>query len=851
MTQASSSYKSYDRQPRVLTEETGFSGGMRWTDNSIAPTHLRAIVNFDYDDTTGFLKTRAPIVPTLIKDKDDVPLLLSQGQGLQFIGAYNICAAEQDLNTLADTELEDRFPNNSPAGLLYIFGDVSLFAGVQSCTRIQCVYKTATGLWYSVDCSAVNEALQENGLRQYNKLTPVIADSVLYWLNSSTTSVFTAWRLTSLITEDSIVDSDDGEATVTDAPVSFKLDVQPYDEEPTAEEGMVQYPWETYESLINRTTLLEASVTGYNAARGENTFKYESLKDTDPSQNEILGVYLTDVKTGDMVVSPRVGQEVYLNIVINGYEYWGDDHCSIQIYKLKDSRVLGENPSDNWECLTPDDKALAILPTAQPIQFAYTFDAAEVTTFHITLIEGNTMNDPYDTSNIAYALSSVEFKTNNFKYSTKVKPYDVTTATSSCLWGNRMVLWGCTNYDNTLFISAIDNFYYFPVPNNVALFDSNIISCIPYLGSLLVFTADKIYKLTEDSAGVFTQEVIQNDMPITQDDATYLRAIKNMVLFKSGKYYYMVVPKSQSLTGELTIAPISKNIAGFLNNMPKAIEEVLTLLYPERIGTNTVDEIHVSDGPAYIYSEQDDVRILYDVTVGTAYRFMVFLNYNTNMRAWTLYVEETTSLSLAPTVLTASRIMSFIRTEHTSTGVRLYTADLDSQVEVSDSFRSLIDTGYRVITGSLKKRFREVQLKLYCASENTTAFGSSFLIDGVTRRSYMSLKETYVDSQTVALTPSYDLNTFITEPRMTIDAFGHPAHLSDETQQTNPPQGSDRIELSDWKLDFSHFKRGAPTTVRVPVSGKGYSPRFILMTPSSNAMCLNEINWVYRMMYGR
>ena len=51
---ASSNYKTYARQPRMLTEEAGFAGGMLWTDNNIDATHLKNIVNFDYDDTTTF-----------------------------------------------------------------------------------------------------------------------------------------------------------------------------------------------------------------------------------------------------------------------------------------------------------------------------------------------------------------------------------------------------------------------------------------------------------------------------------------------------------------------------------------------------------------------------------------------------------------------------------------------------------------------------------------------------------------------------------------------------------------------------------------------------------------------------
>ena len=37
-----------------------------------------------------------------------------------------------------------------------------------------------------------------------------------------------------------------------------------------------------------------------------------------------------------------------------------------------------------------------------------------------------------------------------------------------------------------------------------------------------------------------------------------------MVFFKSGNYYYMVVPSLRSMTGELVLAPISKNIEFFL-----------------------------------------------------------------------------------------------------------------------------------------------------------------------------------------------------------------------------------------------------------------------------------------------
>ena len=89
--------------------------------------------------------------------------------------------------------------------------------------------------------------------------------------------------------------------------------------------------------------------------------------------------------------------------------------------------------------------------------------------------------------------------------------------------------------------------------------------------------------------------------------------------------------------------------------------------------------------------------------------------------------------------------------------------------------------------------------------------------------------------------PALDINTFMTELSMPVDPTG--------SVIKNP--GSDSIELDDWTLDFSHFVREAPVTVRIPVSGKGFNPRFILMAPVAFDITINEINWVYRLMNGR
>lgn len=126
----SSNYKQYTRATRVLTEESGFAGGMLWTGNNIDETHLKAIVNCDYDDTTGYLKTRNPFVPTVDSPfKEQLETIDVNLNGYSLLGTYNICSFDK-----SDAVLD--------AGRLYIFTDSQNSGGVKRCRMdtIVCVY---------------------------------------------------------------------------------------------------------------------------------------------------------------------------------------------------------------------------------------------------------------------------------------------------------------------------------------------------------------------------------------------------------------------------------------------------------------------------------------------------------------------------------------------------------------------------------------------------------------------------------------------------------------------------------------------------------------------------------------
>ena len=865
----SSNYKQYNRTTRVLTEESGFAGGMLWTDNNIDETHLKAIVNCDYGDTTGYLKTRDPFVSISAKPAtfENKRLLTDR----KLLGAFNICPFDMDNDE-----------STLPAGWLYIFAetqkDTDVLSVIFNNNSIVCVFKTEGDDNDAVCRLELKDTVLRNIIPQNMLLR---CENYLYGIGSegaNPESWQQVFRLETHVEEDA----------VTGKPVSIYTLRQ------------LDYNTELLPK-INSVTLLEACVSGFNAARGKETFTYGSeIIDLPDESPEILGVYFKDA-SGNTVVSPRIGQPVQVSVPLRYHPDSGKKHY-LGVFQYKEGADSTDGQlTEPWDfkklCEVIDQTDDGIL-----VEFKFDFTFSKKNTMLYLTYYGTNPNYVVGDPSVKYTLTYAEpedwktaynkyYKLNNekvfvqltsaetwaaSKYYTreapkaydvdslcyhsdtytanspdknlKVKNYNLNSAYGSCMWRNRMCLWGTQGDYNCLFLSEVDNFYYYPIPNNVAVFDTNVISCIPYKDSLLVFTADKIYRVIENNDGSFVQTVVQNDMPMSKADSAYLTAIKNMVLFKSGNYFYMIVPKSQSLTDELSVAPIYKNVAGLLNNLDKSVQEMLQLLYPEYL----FREVSLSDrAPCAVYSEQDTVRILYDVRTTIVFKstdatstvqirtFKMFLNYNTNLRAWTLYLVDTTEHTLEVAALTTARSMSFIRVNKDDSSFN--TVVQQRATDNPETFRILLDTGYRTLSTATQKRFREIQLKLYSATENTTAFGTAFLVDGVWRRNYTKLSECVTSDNTISLMPDLDLNTLITETTMALDDLGN----------TPKGSGSDSIELLDWMLDFSHFKRGAPVTVRIPVSGKGFNPRFILMIPDAIDISINEINWVYRLMHGR
>ena len=225
-----------------------------------------------------------------------------------------------------------------------------------------------------------------------------------------------------------------------------------------------------------------------------------------------------------------------------------------------------------------------------------------------------------------------DFSVDNENGNINPEVYDLTTSTGIVYWKNRLVVWGVEKDPTILFLSDVNEPTYFPYPNNISVFDDPIVSVKSYMDSLLVFTTSQVFQvsLNEDSTG-WTSTLLQSNLYIQPWDRHLIQVVRNMVFFKSGNYYYMIVPKAQSTTGELTLAPVSTPIVEFFNNFDKNVTEMLRDVFNYN---GTFDIVHY-----YNFLDYEDIHNVYvlDYEDGIDNYLHLDLMYNTVNRSWKIY----------------------------------------------------------------------------------------------------------------------------------------------------------------------------------------------------------------------
>lgn len=395
----------------------------------------------------------------------------------------------------------------------------------------------------------------------------------------------------------------------------FDTSVEPY-----------RYNFEKVEPKV--LTVSEAVTHGYNTLLGNRTYTFENQHTASQIQFEGILPYAVDATHShtELVMTPKKNQLVDLVCYYNA-----PNNTTYDI--VWESR---EPTASDWTQL----KKERVTFSASTALFCDGFNAqnAEVMV-RISAYTTGTDATVEKAMVVGFDFSGAQYGTAN---ALAMKIYDITTATGMISFNGRIVAWGLPTDPTILFISDYNEPAYFPYPNNIVTFDEPIIYAIEFMDSLVVFTMDKIYQVTQESDGnTWKSTVIQSHLSIDAWDKHLIKPVRNMLYFKSGNYYYMIVPKARSTTGDLTIAPITTPVTSFFDRFSVSVQEVLKYTYGYDKYKDGLYELLTY----YNFLDYDDVHNIY------AYRFDRSLSilhfdviYNTNTRTWRVWVFESSNL---------------------------------------------------------------------------------------------------------------------------------------------------------------------------------------------------------------
>lgn len=221
--------------------------------------------------------------------------------------------------------------------------------------------------------------------------------------------------------------------------------------------------------------------------------------------------------------------------------------------------------------------------------------------------------------------------------------YDVTSASGLVYWKSRLVAYGMSEDPTLLLLSDYEDPSYFPYPNNLLMFDEPIVAVVPYVDDIMVFTEGALYAVSSMDGISWSTTKIQGNLWLTPWDRHLVQVTRNLLFFRSGMYYYMIVPRAASMTGELTLAPISTPIKELFDDFKVAVDDMFNLTYGQPLGLQQVP----TGAPLINYFNYLDFEDIHNIYVfqkdqdgeNDSYVHLDLL-YNTVTRAWKTYIYE-------------------------------------------------------------------------------------------------------------------------------------------------------------------------------------------------------------------
>lgn len=811
------SFKEYERLSRTVMVEDTFQGGMQFTNNPLPTGFSKLLVNFDLKDQGATLVPRGGL-------KDIKSVAIDEDDTLVIHHTSNIYVSDNDEQ------------------------DATVYKYILLCKQTDGQYDfSTTVLVVNVDGTFITATLSKTyTAKAYKQLTSAHGLDFVAGF-SDNTGIYASVDSNTYIP---VYDTTNSKTLMAHLKPKFNAD-----------KTAITF---TMDALTAYDVKASQSInSGYNMLK-DDPYSFENTENATGSL--VLEGLVPRDGAGDIKMSTNVGEEVryYLH-----YTY-PSTHANkeyVVLWKIKDvnssedAKVLRRIRGDEAITYDPGDDIYLDYKVAykQYTMVVEVYDKADVTAHTYVSDEDDYKKlRPLKSITVSSYLNLTSNAGTNANLT--MKTYDLKTCTGMCSWQQRMVLWGVQGATTTLWVSQPNKPEYIPYPNNVEVFQERIMKCVPYLTNLLVFTETKLYSLTlstdQNGNTYYVTKCMQERLIMTEEDASTICVVKNMVYFKSGSYFYMVVPFAASRytgSGDLQLAPVSTPITPLLDSFKESITGIIDDTYNLRnlLGLKSDTETYAIDCLGYSnVLDGNTMRNIYRLRLTitkdseddedgvVTYEYLnLSLNYDTVLRAWTTYIFQSGTSKLVPYELTVTDSVTLINNVDNTLYITQFEETSPSDESTTDGTRiffnhQLIDTGYRAHYKDWKKRFREIQFTVNSLEQKTLKFHTSFTLDDDVRREFYKYKIQHITDKTDVNYGMIYVERYIADPLEVADSTAY-------------------IDTDGWTLDFTRTPDISLAKVRYKISGKGYTGKIAILSTNQIRYELIGVNWVYRKMNAR
>ena len=417
--------------------------------------------------------------------------------------------------------------------------------------------------------------------------------------------------------------------------------------------------------------------------------------------------------------------------------------------------------------------------------------------------------------------------------------YDLMTAQYMSAKDKMLLLWGVTGAENMLFASKVSGPDYFPFPQNTVTFDEKIVAVESYLQNLVVLTTKKVYLInfptTVTTGNILAQAtvtVLHETLGIQDIDAPTVKAVSNMIFFRTNNKFYVIAPVAKAGVYTLKVLEAHQGIQEFTDKFAEKLELIL-----DKVWQISPDYIKLIK--SFTFVDASAAKVLYLIELAPDLLINVILSYDTATYTWLMEIHQANYSQIPYKASDIRPILYFTaykNGEHYNARVigydDLFNKDQSSLSDLTPRVMKnyqYLDTGSRDQDKFHKKRYRELDLNFNNRSGKSLTFALDFRLDGQPRQNTISYS---VEHDTDPTSPDYGLITYVRHNTDNIGIGG-------------------KTTLDVWELDSSGFPELDKAKVRFKISGKGYYCQYVLISKNEEDFELLNHVWVCRPMFAR